>query len=121
MQPEEARAQINQWFESVTAGRIKELLPRGSIDSNTLAVLGNAIYFKGAWATPFRRAATKDEPFGVGEAAGPVPTMHLTGSFNYAEDDEAGLQVLSLPYAGHELSMAILLPRKPDGLSGLEA
>ena len=46
MQPEESRTQINQWFESVTAGRIKELLPGNSISRDTLAVLGNALWWK---------------------------------------------------------------------------
>lgn len=41
--PEEARAEINQWFESVTAGRITELVPQGTINSYMVAVLGNAM------------------------------------------------------------------------------
>jgi len=38
--------------------------------------------------------------------------------FGYA--DRADLQVLELPYAGGELSMLILLPKKADGLADLE-
>ncbi|KAM0864897.1 hypothetical protein ACQ4PT_043652 [Festuca glaucescens] len=102
--PEEARTQINQWFESVTAGRITELLPRGSIDSYTLAVLGNAIYFKGAWSSKFDPRHTLDDTF----------YLHTFGH-----------HVLKLPYAvgrGGErrcFSMYIYLPNERHGLHGL--
>lgn len=67
----------------------------------------------------FKREVTKDAPFypltGV-----PVqtPTMAQKRPFGYA--DHADLQVLELPYAGEELSMVVLLPRKADGLADLE-
>jgi serpin B len=47
-----------------------------------------------------------------------VPLMQKTGGFPYFEDSD--LQVLELPYAGDELSMLILLPRKAEGLPVLE-
>ncbi|KAF7037918.1 hypothetical protein CFC21_048188, partial [Triticum aestivum] len=61
--PEEARTQINRWFESATAGRIKGLLPEGSVNGATLAVLGNALYFKGAWCRKFDPRLTLDDTF----------------------------------------------------------
>jgi serpin B len=39
-------------------------------------------------------------------------------SFKYGESD--GLQVLELPYAGDDVSMIVLLPRKVDGFEKLE-
>src|ERR1700746_3974312 len=44
--------------------------------------------------------------------------MHQTAGFKYLETDE--VQVLEMPYAGKELSMVVLLPRKVNGLAGLE-
>ncbi len=44
-------------------GKIKDLLPQGSIDEMTKLVLVNAIYFKGNWEKKFPKEATKDGQF----------------------------------------------------------
>jgi serpin B len=45
--------------------------------------------------------------------------MTQQDGFGYGEFEE--LQVLELPYAGHDLSVIVLLPRRRDGLPQLEA
>lgn len=37
---------INEWISNKTENRIQETLPQGSIDSTTVLVLVNTIYFK---------------------------------------------------------------------------
>lgn len=44
---EDARRHINKWISEHTSGKIADLMPKGSIDSQTRLVLANAIYFKG--------------------------------------------------------------------------
>ena len=44
--------------------------------------------------------------------------MYQIGPFGYWEDKD--LQVLEMPYKGHQLSMIVLLPKKIDGLPQLE-
>lgn len=44
--PDDSRMVINEWIANKTENRIKETLPDGSIDSDTILVLVNAIYFK---------------------------------------------------------------------------
>ena len=44
--PEGSREVINKWVESQTNDKIKELLPKDSINEDTALVLVNAIYFK---------------------------------------------------------------------------
>ncbi|RLM80434.1 hypothetical protein C2845_PM12G01100 [Panicum miliaceum] len=41
MPAQEARAEINQWFESKTGGHYQSLLPESSISASTLLVLAN--------------------------------------------------------------------------------
>jgi len=118
-QPEESRITINSWVEDQTEDRIKDLIPRGVIDSNTALVITNAIYFKGMWVKQFDPALTRDAEFQTGSGATvQVPMMQRTDDaavFRYAETDK--LQVLEMPYesgSGTELSMLVLLPREND-------
>ncbi len=118
-QTEAARKAINDWVESKTREKIKELIKPGTLDSMTRLVLTNAIYFKGKWASQFKPERTQDAPFTLlgGEKVN-VPMMNQTGNFGYTETDTA--QVLEMPYLNNDLSMVILLPKKNDGVNELE-
>ena len=107
--PEAARRDINTWASQQTAGRIKDLLPTGVIDSTTRLVLTNAIYFKAAWRTQFGTSATRDEPFHRLDGSSPsVRTMHQSARIPYASG--ADYQALELPYVGDQLALAVILP-----------
>lgn len=43
--------------------KIKDLLVKGIVTSDTRLVLVNAIYFKGKWNKQFKEQDTKDAPF----------------------------------------------------------
>jgi serpin B len=117
--PEPSRARINAWIEEKTNDRIRDLLPRGSIDDQTRLVLTNAIYFKGQWISRFDENLTRPLPFHPPSgSAVDVPTMHQQEKFGYAAMD--GLQVLQMPYVGEELAMYVLLPVERDGIGDLE-
>jgi serpin B len=114
-----AARQINQWVEEKTNQKIKDLVPPDAITPLTRLVLTNAIYFKGDWATQFKKEATRDGAFFI--SAGKeisVPLMLQKASFKFSEDEQ--LKILELPYVGEQLSMLILLPEKVDGLAELE-
>jgi serpin B len=116
---EEARRTINAWVEKQTQDKIKDLLQQGVLDSTTRLVLTNAIYFKGDWQEPFKKDQTRDAPFQLSSTEKVnVPLMNRTGEFNYLEGDN--FQALELPYAGKDLSMVVLLPKKVDGLADVE-
>jgi serpin B len=118
-QLEEARKTINAWVEKKTKDKIKELLKPGMLDKTTRLVLTNAIYFKGKWANQFAPILTKDSPFILlGGQKVNVPMMNQTEKFGYKED--ANIQVLEMPYVNNDLSMVVLLPKKLDGINGLE-
>jgi serpin B len=117
---EKARQTINTWVERQTNDKIKDLIGEGVLSPLTRLVLTNAIYFKGNWASQFDEEATRDEPFTLQDGSKvQVPIMHQRATFGYAETDT--LQLLEMPYVGDELSMVVLLPKKIDGMDGLEA
>jgi serpin B len=116
---EKARQTINAWVEEQTNDKIKDLIAEGLLRPDTDLVLTNAIYFNGDWASPFKKERTHDAPFQVGaDEKVTVPLMEQTARFGYLDADT--FQALELPYAGGELSMAVLLPKKTDGLAALE-
>lgn len=116
---DEATKTINDWVADQTKDRIKDLIAKGLLSGNTRLVLTDAIYFKSNWATKFEKDATKDEPFKLSpDKSVDVPMMHQIEHFSYADNDD--LQVVELPYNANALSMVIILPRKADGLAGVE-
>ena len=82
-------------------------------------VLTNAIYFKGDWASQFKKAATRDMDFHI--SAGKkvkTPMMYQSAKFGYTETPD--MQALKMPYKGDDLSMVVLLPKKAAGMAKLE-
>src|SRR5690606_19880109 len=61
--PEGGRERVNAWVEEQTQDRIVDLLPEGSVDTDTRLVLANAIYFLADWATAFDPDDTQDRAF----------------------------------------------------------
>jgi serpin B len=117
--PEPSRYTINEWVENKTNQKIKELLPPGIIRNDTRLVLTNAIYFMSNWAEEFKKQNTKDLPFTMTDGSKVTcPQMFQQDRFGYMETND--FQGLSLPYKGHDLEMAIFLPKNTDGLPTLE-
>lgn len=116
---EDVRKSINRWIEQETEEKIKDLIARGDIVSRTRLVLTNAIYFKGDWASQFKKSDTRVMPFYVTTTARvDVPMMYQEGRFPYCMDKD--LQVLELPYRGDDFSMIVVLPDSNIGLKELE-
>uniref|UniRef100_A0A671S4I1 Serpin B6 n=1 Tax=Sinocyclocheilus anshuiensis TaxID=1608454 RepID=A0A671S4I1_9TELE len=122
MKSEAARVDINKWVEKNTQGKIKDLLPQGSIDAMTRLVLVNAIYFKGNWEKKFPKEATTDGQFKLNKTqTKPVKMMNRKAAFPLALIPEMNSQVLELPYVGKNLSMLIILPKEiEDETTGLQ-
>ena len=105
-----ARQTINKKIAERTKQLIPELLPKGSIKSDTAVVLTNAVYFKGDWTMPFTAERTSAKPFynAIGRAS-TVQMMQQQSYFSYYEDKH--IQVVELPYKGNDLSMLVVLPK----------
>ena len=111
--------EINRWVAEKTNDKIQNIIPPGSVDDLNRLVLANALYFKGAWATPFKETATSLQQFHFSNTNHvDVCLMNQTADFKYTENED--FQAVELPYVGHVLSMVILLPRRKDGWGQLE-
>jgi serpin B len=109
--PERVRLEINGKVSSDTAGLIPELLAEGTVDSSTVFVLTNALYFKANWATVFSEEKTVPTPFqALDGSSTEVPMMRQTELLRYAADTVRGYQAVALPYTAWELEMVFLVP-----------
>jgi serpin B len=109
--PDSARQQINDWVDRETMGKIKDILPPGSIDPSTRMVLANAIYFKAAWQDAFVNKLTHDASFTLLDGSQvQVPTMETDGGIPVRVGSGDGYQAVALPYKGELAEMVIILP-----------
>jgi serine protease inhibitor len=116
---EKSRQIINHWVEENTKEKIKDLIPPGGVDSATVLVLTNAIYFKGEWKNIFEKRYTRHKDFTVSATEKvKVDMMNITERFKGYQDKK--LQIVELPYKGDELSMVVLLPWEIEGIKELE-
>lgn len=107
--PEGARAIINAWVEDRTEDRIVNLLPEGSIRSDTAAVLTNAIYFKAPWNVVFDEDLTEDGEFTrLDNSTVTAPMMsHLERHLGASGD---GWSAVEMSFRGEELAMLFVVP-----------
>uniref|UniRef100_A0A8C4KQL8 Serpin B10 n=1 Tax=Dromaius novaehollandiae TaxID=8790 RepID=A0A8C4KQL8_DRONO len=119
---EQARKQINSWVENETERKIQDLLLTGSLDSHTVLILVNAIYFKGNWEKKFLEENTSEQPFRMSKTKSkPVQMMFLRESFLMLHVTTMKFKIIELPYVKNELSMFVLLPDDiSDNTTGLE-
>jgi serpin B len=118
--PAAATQRINKWVADQTRDRIRDLIPGGALDKTTRLVLANALYLKAPWASEFSQQATESEPFFVRGAPVDVPMMRKRDkNFGYARRE--GFTVVSVPYAGNDLQLVVLLPDDINGLRELES
>jgi serpin B len=102
---------INAWCAEKTHGNIPEILK--AIDPGSALYLLNALFFKGAWATPFDRELTKEVPFHNQDGATPnVPMMDYGLVANLIYSKEESFELTELPYGNGAFSMVFLLPQE---------
>lgn len=108
---EAARATINQWVSKQTHQHIQQLFPAGSITSDTLLALVNALYLNARWATPFDRAATAPASFRTASGATTRPEfMSLDEPQTFELARTSTYTAVDLPYTGGNLSMLLVMP-----------
>lgn len=100
-------AEMNAWASQATNGRITRVVE--TLPPELVAMLMNALYFKGAWRERFEVARTRAEPFTTAAGARPlVPMMHRTGDLAFTRLADA--QVVQIPYGNGAWVMTLALP-----------
>jgi serpin B len=107
---EGSRRTINDWVAERTESLIPELLPDGFIQSNTVLVLTDALYFAADWAMPFGKYGPVDGVFTTLDGTD-VPTSFMR-ELELADQRGTGDGFVGaeIPYAGNEYSMLVLVP-----------
>ena len=115
---EKSRVTINKWVEGKTNDKIKDLIPKGMLNSMTRLVLTNAVYFKANWSRQFDEEDTRNQSFELNSGQRvDARMMQKTSNYNYGET--SNLQILEMNYLGDDLSMLIILP-KENNLNQIE-
>lgn len=111
-------APVNNWVKKATHGMITSLLD--SIDARTVALLLNAVFFKGAWTHAFNPEDTSPGEFRA--HGGDVKSVRMMRKQNvkfcYGEAPlgNGKLRIVELPYGkSEEFSALVILPA--DGAS----
>ncbi|MFC1711743.1 serpin family protein [Patescibacteria group bacterium] len=103
-------SRINSWVKDNTKGKIKRIVD-SSLDSNTLMLLINALYFNGSWTYEFDKSLTEDNFFftRVGDSLEHPFMQQDRDDFLYFENDD--FQAIKLPYGQNQrLAMVVILP-----------
>ncbi|MGO5241186.1 serpin family protein [Hallella faecis] len=100
-------SKINGWCAKQTNGMIPKIVDQ--LDANATAVLMNAIYFNGTWASKFDKSQTKTEEFrGFTRDIKKVDMMQQEHKFMYADNKDYA--AVTLPYGNGTYSMTVILP-----------
>jgi len=103
---------INAWVSSHTNGRIPKIVDQ--TDPSTVALLTNAITFKGKWSLPCETARTKPHDFTSTRGVRKVSMMENSAEYSYANDST--MESIRLPYADGTFAMYVVLPHDGNAL-----
>ncbi len=105
---------INAWVAKHTNDRIEHLVDQ--VDPLTVAMLTNAIVFKGKWTLPFDPKSTQPHDFKTANGVVlQVPMMKNSAEYAYYANGK-GLEAIRLPYADRSFAMYVVLPRDSSGM-----
>lgn len=102
---------INSWVQKATNDKIDSIIT-GPIPTAAQLYLINALYFKGAWTSPFKEEATRPRDFHpTNEPARQVKMMERIAEWGYHKGE---IEIVRLPYGKGRFAMYVVLPPKGD-------
>ena len=109
---------INDWVKKTTNKKIVNIV-NDPLNPDLVAILINAIYFKGDWTYEFDKKQTEKRKFFLDDGTKKdVSLMTLSEELAYMEDEN--FQAASLPYGDGEMSMKVFLPNEDSSLEEFE-
>jgi serine protease inhibitor len=109
---------INAWVAKHTNDLIHHLVDH--VDPLTVAMLTNAIAFKGKWTLQFDPKSTQPHEFRPANGAvlqvPPLQVQMMKNSAQYAYAGANGLEAIRLPYADGTFAMYVVLPQDSNGM-----
>ncbi len=100
---------INKYVAANTHDLIDNVLSSSMINSSTIFLLVNTIYFKANWKYQFDKNETIRSKF-HNTPSDMVDLMHQINRFDYFENNL--IQLVELPYSDDNFVMGIILPKK---------
>jgi len=109
---------INQWIESNTNDKIKDMLDYIPVDA--VMYLINAIYFNAPWKYEFVKEDTYQGDFNLANGTKhQADYMRVTGDFVFTSNED--FNAVELPYGDSTFSMVVMLPSHENKVSDLVA
>jgi serpin B len=116
---EEGIKQVNRWVKKSSNFNILSLIRQEDIELSDELVFTNYLFFDGSWDNPFNEQLTnKDDFFMPDGSTRKVDFMNQTAYFKYNENNI--FQILELPYAGKNISMVTIIPKKEEYIDSIE-
>lgn len=110
---------INEWASKSTDGKLPEVTK--DVQNTDGAMLINAMFFKPHWNEKFHHQMVDNRGFLVTRSyTVSVPMMHRTGLYDFHEDTENRLFVLSMALAHKKSSMVFIMPYHVEPLERIE-
>lgn len=108
---------INKWVADATNDKIDSMI-EPPLNENFVALLLNALYFKGDWKYEFNEDFTSEQEFHLSDGTTKnVPLMMLDEELHYFENDE--FQAIKLPYGDGGMHMQVFLPQEDYSIDKL--
>ncbi|CAL1538702.1 unnamed protein product [Lymnaea stagnalis] len=112
---------INSYIAQQTQGKITDVLGVRDVKPGTSTVLVNALFFSGAWKSPFDVRDTKTGAFQKNERIDlQVDFMTQVGTFDLKLSAVENVDVVRLPFLDERFALYIALPNAPSDLAAFE-
>lgn len=104
-----AQRSINKWVANRSNGKIKDLLPRGTVTKATKVVLVNVIHFKDDWEKLFDGVINGE--FNLERNAGKISDVPMMfGDLEVGYKNKRNFEIVSLPFKDQVHEMVFVLP-----------